>query len=302
MGAASRAVPLVLAVLVLTGCATTGRYTELPALRVLHDVHVLPHDSELTTHGPGTVALVRTLARATPLPVERLQVASSSAANRAVKKERFARSNAYAFRCGPDPKSDAKPWGCIVIGDQLLQGFAEEALAGVIAHELGHLERGHGPMKREGQVLTAVNTAGRILSWVPGPLGWAGAAMSWGTVGAEVWLLTYTRDHEREADAAAIARLAAAGYCAGPTLRATFEALARFGQRQLQIQETASSPESAAPSSSHGSHGQLEHPQPKGQAAMTGGGGIFSSHPSLEERWKNASDSCSGTDVLRSSP
>jgi tetratricopeptide (TPR) repeat protein len=90
---------------------------------------------------------------------------------------------ARVFRCGlkDEPMHETRPpsSGCIVLPEMDLDRLSDDALAAVIAHELGHIERGHKS--------------------------WQGAA--------EPMLIQW------EADEAAIKRLHLAGYCAGETLR-----------------------------------------------------------------------------------
>jgi predicted Zn-dependent protease len=69
-----------------------------------------------------------------------------------------------------------------------------------------------------------------------------------------------SREIEREADAAAVARLAAAGYCAGPVMRTTFTELARL-------------------------------------RPGAGTGGLLASHPGYAERWERAGSSCQGPET-----
>jgi Zn-dependent protease with chaperone function len=212
-------------------------------------------------------ALVVKVVTATPVPVDRVLVYSSGYANRVGNKKTYADANAQVTRCGPKGSSD-KPWGCIFVGDALIDQMNEDAMAGLLAHELGHLENGHD-MGRAGTTTSVVSTIGSILSYVPGPIGWAGTAINLGAAGANVGLLAYSRDHEREADASAGVRLAAAGYCAGPAMRETFASL-------MRLKDGAS-----------------------GTAASSGGGGIFSTHPSLQERWENAGTECDGKERTR---
>jgi predicted Zn-dependent protease len=66
-----------------------------------------------------------------------------------------------------------------------------------------------------------------------------------------------SREIEREADGAAMARLAAAGYCVGPVMRVTFAELSRL-------------------------------------KPAAGAGGVLASHPGYTERGERAGPGCQG--------
>ncbi len=72
----------------------------------------------------------------------------------------------------------------------------------VLAHEIGHEVAGHtANMATVSNALQGTNILGRGMSYVPGPVGWIGAAIAWASVGvsyANVYL--YGRQAELEAD------------------------------------------------------------------------------------------------------
>jgi hypothetical protein len=103
---------------------------------------------------------------------------------------------ARSFRCPvKDEKIElprAPSAGCVVVPEGYLDRLSDDGLAALIAHELGHIEKGHRT--------------------------WQGSA--------EPVLIQW------EADEAAVNRLYLAGYCAGETLRiAGKELAAEYGPR-----------------------------------------------------------------------
>ena len=80
-------------------------------------------------------------------------------------------------------------------------------LAMVLAHEIAHDIAGHAV---KGEAISTVTTTGQLvgrgLSYVPGPIGWAGAGVSWLMYGAgTASAYLYGREQELEADRKAIA-------------------------------------------------------------------------------------------------
>ena len=69
-------------------------------------------------------------------------------------------------------------------------------------HEIAHDVANHYANQRTIHTsLSVTNTAGQVLSYVPGPVGWAGAAVSWLTFGAShASSYLYGRQQELEAD------------------------------------------------------------------------------------------------------
>lgn len=189
---------------------------------------------------------------AKPLPVEMVIVASSGFLNRTFGAGLFPDDNAAAFRCG---HGDPPPNGCIYVGDRLLTTLSDDALAGVLAHELGHLEKGHRPVVRKPAADAACRQPAHTLEQAFIRL-FAGCGIPHVEVTAAAAREAYaSREIEREADEAAIERLATAGYCAGPVMRETFTELSNVFPEK-------------------------------------GSGGPLSSHLGYRDRWQHAGSDC----------
>ncbi|MEM7200043.1 MAG: M48 family metallopeptidase [Planctomycetota bacterium] len=106
------------------------------------------------------------------------------------------------------PNAFAAPGGRIVVFSGLLdQCPSADALAGVLAHEIAHVERRHGLkhlLRAFGLIYFATSMVGG------GVEGFAGAE-SVAELSSGLLILKYSRDHEREADRIAVAKLRAAG-------------------------------------------------------------------------------------------
>lgn len=129
----------------------------------------------------------------------------------------------------PGPNAFALPGGTVVVTDELVQLLegADDALLGVIGHELGHVQQRHGMrlLTQTGLLALAVGTVvGDYTSLITGaPLLLAQS--------------DYSREFEREADDAAIALLQANGL--SPLVMLTlFERLATLPEYR-QAQESA---------------------------------------------------------------
>ncbi len=250
----ARCVLCALALLAATGCASSGYWKNLPEARARVPAYAVQGDDPAIVRA---VQITRRLAMAGPLPVDVVLVATSDFVNTTMKGARFAATNAGTWRCGD---GDPPGRGCIVIGTRLLKEFSDDALAGVLAHELGHLERGHRG-HRAG--LERAKNTGRVGMELCGPgvdpltliVGLVSCGVGLAGRSTAATLADYSRDKEREADSAAIARLAAAGYCAGPVMQQTVRELARL-------------------------------------APPSDGASVFATHPGYDERWRNAGAAC----------
>lgn len=137
----------------------------------------------------------------------RHQFLRDTEANRAVEVigARLTRGSRYRYRWhvvrDPSLNAFAVPGGIVVVHTGLIQAAADAGeLAGVLAHEIEHVEQRHSlraMLQQAGLRLT--------LAAVTGEVGIAGEAT--GRLAA----LRFSRDHERAADAAGLARLNAAG-------------------------------------------------------------------------------------------
>lgn len=117
-------------------------------------------------------------------------------------------------RFGQGPNAFALPGGTIVMTDELVAIATDEAILGVLAHELGHLRHRHS--------LKGLIEASLISSLVGVMLGDFSTILA--TVPATLLQLSYSRAHEQQADDEAIAMLASAGLSTEP-LAALFEQL-----------------------------------------------------------------------------
>ena len=243
---------LAIALVLLAGCAS-GHWRNLPDPRP----GVLAYHAASDPDARRATIIARTLSAAKPLPVEKVYVLSSRFLNEASGALRVPDDNAGSWRCG---KGDPPSYGCIYVGDRLLSALSDDALAGILAHELGHLERGHRPT---GALAAALRMRSASLQVCHQPaltrdqafrqLIACNLALSdtlWAASAAQA-----SQDAEREADASGVERLAAAGYCAGLVMRGTFVELSRLFPGK-------------------------------------GTGGLLASHPGYAERWQNAGSGC----------
>lgn len=212
--------------------------------------------------GDAELALVdakfMTPSRLDPLDQARLQQLFS-----ALKQPRGERT-AYrlAFRHSEvGPNAFALPNGVIVMTDQLvLLAHDDQAVLGVLGHELGHVQRRHA-LRRLLQTLGV----GVVLNLFIGDVSNALAA-------APTFLLDqkYSRDFEREADQYAIDMLRANGVALAP--------LAELFEKMRGAQS-----EQAAPAAGDDADGAAPPAKP-GKAQRIRQSEYFSSHPSDDER------------------
>lgn len=104
------------------------------------------------------------------------------------------------------PNAFALPDGTLVLTDELvaLAGSDREAVLGVLAHEIGHVEREHA-LRR---IYRAAGVAGLIMM-IGGDIG--SGAQDVLVQGAALMSLSYSRDQERDADRYAVQLMHAAG-------------------------------------------------------------------------------------------
>lgn len=116
----------------------------------------------------------------------------------------------------------ALPGGKLTFFSRTIQNARSYAeLAGVLAHEIGHVERRHG-MQQLSQYMTLRLMLALAFGMPDDTTLLAGAA----DAGALLLLLKNSRDHERDADAYAAEKLAAAGI-SNSAIRGFFERVAR---------------------------------------------------------------------------
>src|SRR2546426_9405830 len=204
----------VLLLMSLAACAGPRYYQNLPA----------PQTGVLAFHDPADpdaqkpVLIARRLLANRPIPVERVWIFSSNFRNPKTGKQIFpAEDNAGSRRCGNgQPPVD----GCVVVGVKLIRELSDDALAGVLAHELGHLEKGHIGSDAVMNSLGIANVGQSLCPPQADPraqlvvCGLSLIFMGGGYIAAGHYASMH-RDHEREADQSALERLAVSGYCAG---------------------------------------------------------------------------------------
>ena len=105
------------------------------------------------------------------------------------------------------PNAFALPGGTVVLTDELvkLAGDDEEAILGVLAHEIGHVDHQHSLR----QIYRSAGTAALVMM-IAGDIGEAGEDIL--TAGAALLSLSYSRDAESEADHNSVELMHKAGY------------------------------------------------------------------------------------------
>lgn len=138
----------------------------------------------------------------------------------------------YSFKVVDDPETVnafALPGGYVyVYSGLILRAENESELAGVIAHEIGHVVARHGA-----KLMTKKLGLAAIVQLVAGenPDLWRKLAADFVGVGGSVGILKYSRDHEHESDICAVEETYAAGI--DPDGTATFfEKLLEMEQRE----------------------------------------------------------------------
>lgn len=169
----------------------------------------------------GTLAsLDKTVLGPSKLPAEQQQKISDAFGKLASFSSRGREGYHLYFRDGGyiGPNAFALPDGSLVITDQLIgmAGSDTDMILGVLAHEIGHVEKHHALR----QMYRAAGTAGLIML-IAGDIGSGGHEVL--TDGAALLSLSYSRDAEAEADRVSVELMAKAGH--DPTAIGRFFAL-----------------------------------------------------------------------------
>lgn len=142
------------------------------------------------------------------LPEEQQETIESRFKAMAAHAERGADGYNLNFRKGGviGPNAFALPDGTLVLTDELVElaGTDEDAILGVLAHEIGHVDEEHSLR----QLYRAAGTAGLIML-VAGDIGSAGEEIL--TNGALLLTLSYSRTAESEADRISVDLMAKSG-------------------------------------------------------------------------------------------
>jgi beta-barrel assembly-enhancing protease len=117
------------------------------------------------------------------------------------------------------PNAFAMPGGYIFIYRGLIELMTNEGeLAGILAHELAHIQQRHIHRRlEEGKLINMASVAGLLagilLGMAGGGAGKAAGAVAMGSMaGAATYALQYSRENEKEADIVGLRYLLAAGY------------------------------------------------------------------------------------------
>ena len=111
--------------------------------------------------------------------------------------------NAYTF-----------PAGAMGVTRGIMTELKDESeLAALLGHELGHVNARHAAQRQGQQLLAQVALVSVVVA--AGDSRWSPLVGLGGTIGASALLSSYSRDHEREADALGQAYLVQAGWPAG---------------------------------------------------------------------------------------
>lgn len=176
------------------------------------------------------------------------------------------------FRSGMPPNAFAMPGGAIVMTDAMVElagstpGAGDEALMGVLAHEIGHVQHRHGTRSVLEQSVIGLG------------LGFALGDLPTVTASATTLLAatSYSRSHEREADCYAQRLLHALHMPAAP-----------LGTLLLAAEKWNDKPPAPAPSRKAGQppkpENQPERRKPADSPAP-GGDNWFSTHPDTHDR------------------
>ena len=176
-----------------------------------------------------------------------------------------------SFRSGMGANAFALPGGTVVMTDGLAKaaakkGLSDDALIGVLAHEIGHVAHRHTTRMVVQQGVLQMGM-GLALGDVSGIVS-TGASVLTG--------LAYSRKHEREADCFAIALM---GHAQLPT--------APMGKLLLAIardEEAKAADKAAAAAAKKGASAPADAPEPKASGKPSPLWSLLSSHPNTVER------------------
>lgn len=200
-----RLIGLVLAVFLLAGIIY--RFA-LPALVEVAVLVTPPAVADLMASGT-LASLDQAVFSKSELPEARQNEIRAGFERIAALSSRGAAGYALHFRKGGyiGPNAFALPDGTLVMTDELVElaGTDTEMLLGVLAHEIGHVERDHSLR----QFYRAAGTAGLIML-IAGDVGNAGEEIL--TDGAALLTLSYSRSAESEADRISVELMAKAGH------------------------------------------------------------------------------------------
>lgn len=123
--------------LALNSCATLDTWQNLPPMRDHVFVKIAPNDAATQRFKDKIEHIVQSR----PLPVDAVAVTSTTYLRTLGRQlDPAMELNAAAVRCGP---GNPPRYGCLIIGSSLFIALSNDAIAGIFAHELGHLEAGH---------------------------------------------------------------------------------------------------------------------------------------------------------------
>jgi predicted Zn-dependent protease len=184
----------------LTACSVN------PATGEKQFTALMSPQSELTTGGQEHEKIIRTYGEkyeGTPL-----QAYVNSVGARVVKNtERKDVQYKFYVLDTPDINAFALPGGYIYVTRGLLALVNSEAeLAGVLAHEVGHIAARHSAERYSRGVLTSIGAAALAVA-----LDSSDASQALG-LGSQLYTMKYSRDQETEADMLGVRYLAKAGY------------------------------------------------------------------------------------------
>jgi len=161
----------------------------------------------------------------------------------------------------------ALPGGYVYISRGLMALAENEAeVAGVVAHEIGHVTARHSAQRYSRGVLAQGGvTVGAVLAGVLGGGGLAKTVQQLGGTGAQAYLAGYSREQEFQSDELGVRYLTRAGY--DPTAMATF--LEKLGEHSELARKLAGNPSTS----------------------------MFATHPRTPDRVRRAAENAAATEA-----